>query len=76
MINFQNVDRDTQYWTGIIGSASYIVREVRLVRERETDGSDVTIVAKIGDEFTLSLPNIRTWRLVYTFPCQIFALGD
>ena len=55
------------------GSASYTVREVLLVREREilreTDGSDVTIVAlklamslhfplpkfALGDEFTLSL---------------------
>ena len=44
------------------GSASYIVREVLSVRERERervrdtegDGSDVT-VAKIGDEFTRSL---------------------
>ena len=58
------------------GSASYIVREVLLVRERERyrererererekDGSDVTIVAlKIGDEFTLSLAkNSHNWR--------------
>ena len=65
------------------GSASYIVREVRSVRERErerdteTDGSDVTIVSlklamslhfplpkirTIGDEFTLSLAKICTFR--------------
>ena len=49
------------------GSASYIVREVLLVREREReiqreiDGSDVTIVA-------LKL------AMNYTFPCQKFAL--
>ena len=56
------------------GSTSYIVREVRSVRERERerDGSGETEVmrrkwsyhcrAKIGDEFT--------------FPCQKFALGE
>ena len=69
------------------GSASYIVREVLSVREREREiqtdreiereGSDVTIVAlklamnlhfplpkirTIGDELTLSLPKIRTFR--------------
>ena len=49
------------------GSASYIVREVLSVRERErdtereTDGSDVTIVA-------LKL------AMIHTFPCQKFAL--
>ena len=53
------------------GSASYIVREVLSVREREReiqtdrererDGSDCHHCrAKIGDEFTLSLPKIRT----------------
>ena len=57
------------------GSASYIVREVHSVRERERDtekdGSDVTIVALIGDEFTLSLAkNSHNWRRAYTFPCQ------
>ena len=36
-------------------------RERDTEREREKDGSDVTIVAlKIGDEFTLPLPKIRT----------------
>ena len=41
------------------------MREVRSVREiqRETDGSDVTCRAKIGDEFTLSLAkNSHDWR--------------
>ena len=42
----------------IIGSASYIVHEVRSVRERDTerDGSDVTIVAlKLAMSFALFL---------------------
>ena len=63
------------------GSASYIVREVLLVREREreiqreTDGSDVTIVAlKLAMSLHFPLPKIRTWRWVYTFPCQKIAL--
>ena len=53
------------------GSASYIVREVLSVREREIqtdrqrerDGSDVTIVALKGNEFTLFLAkNSHNWR--------------
>ena len=66
-------------------SASYIVREVRSVRERERerereiqrerDGSDVTTVAlKLAMSLHFPLPNIRTWLWVYTFPCQKFAL--
>ena len=98
------------------GSASYIVREVRSVRERERERDTERererdtererereryrererererergrerrkwrhhCHAKIGDEFTLSLattlPKIRTWRWVYTFPCRKFALFD
>ena len=53
----------------IIGSASYIVREVRSERERErerdteTDGSDVTIVAlKLAMSLHFPLPKIRTFR--------------
>ena len=51
------------------GSASYIVREVRSVRERErerdldteTDGSDVTIVSlKLAMSLHFPLPKIRT----------------
>ena len=47
------------------GSASYIVREVLSVREREiqreTDGSDVTIVAlKLAMNSHFPLPKIRT----------------
>ena len=49
------------------GSASYIVREVLLVRERERyserekDGSDVTIVAlKLATNLHFPLPKIRT----------------
>ena len=71
------------------GSASYIVREVRSVREREReiqrererererekDGSDVTIVALKLAMNTLSLAKIsHNWRWAYTFPCQKFAL--
>ena len=68
------------------GRASYIVREVRSVRERERerDGSGVTEGvrrkwrhhwrAKIGDEFTLSLAS-PFWRWnsqwVLTFRCQV-----
>ena len=60
------------------GSASYIVREVRSVRERErereTDGSGVTIVAlKLAMSLHFPLPKIRTWRGVYTFHCEKFA---
>ena len=65
------------------GSASYIVREVLLVRERERerererDGSDVTIVVlKLSMSLHLPLPKIRTWRWVYTFPCRKFAPFD
>ena len=65
----------------IIGSAEALpilcVRYIRWERERDTekDGSDVTIVALIGDEFTLSLAkNSHNWRRAYTFPCQKFAL--
>ena len=50
------------------GSASYIVREVLLVRERERyrererdrDGSDVTIVARLAMNSHFHLPKIRT----------------
>ena len=69
----------------IIGSASVLPilcvryfrweREREIQRERERDGSDFTIVALIGDEFTLSLAkNSHNWRWAYTFPCQKFAL--
>ena len=53
------------------GSASYIVREELLVRERERyrererekDGSDVTIVAlKFAMNLHFPLPKIRTFR--------------
>ena len=54
------------------GSASYIVREVQSVRERDRDGSSETEVvrrkwrhhcrAKIGDKFALSLAKIPTYR--------------
>ena len=63
------------------GSASYIVREVLSVRERDTDRERERrkwrhhCRAKIGDEFTLSLAkNSHNWRWAYTFPCQKFAL--
>ena len=63
------------------GSASYIVREVLSVRERERERYRDTrkwrhhCRAKIGDEFTLSLAkNSHKWRRIYTFPCQKFAL--
>ena len=67
------------------GSASYVVREVLSVREREreiqTDRERERrkwrhhCRAKIGDEFTLSLAkNSHRWRRAYTFPCQKFAL--
>ena len=62
------------------GSASYIVREVLLVRERyrerERDRRKWRhhCRAKIGDEFTLSLAKeSHNWRWAYTFPCQKFA---
>ena len=65
--------------------ASYIVREVLSVRERERRKWVRRkwvrrkwrhhCRAKIGDEFTLSLAkNSHNWRWVYTFPCQKFAL--
>ena len=63
------------------GSASYIVREVLSVREREIQTERERrkwrhhCRAKIGDEFTLSLAkNSRNFRWAYTFPCQKFAL--
>ena len=67
------------------GSASYIVREVLSVRERDTDRERERdrerrkwrhhCRAKIGDEFTLShAKNSHNWRWAYTFPCQKFAL--
>ena len=61
------------------GYSSYIVREVRSVRERERDGSDVTFVAlKVAKNFApflaktlnwwwilhLSLPKVSTFKLV------------
>ena len=63
------------------GSASYIVREVLSVRERERETDRErrkwrhNCRAKIGDEFTLShAKNSHNWRWAYTFPCQNFAL--
>ena len=61
------------------GSASYIVREVLSVRERERYRERRKwrhhCRAKIGDEFTPTLAkNSHKWRRVYTFPCQKFAL--
>ena len=63
------------------GSASYIVREVLSVRERERYRERESrkwrhhCRAKIGDEFTVSLAkNSHNWRWAYTFPCQKFAL--
>ena len=57
------------------GSASYIVREVLSVRERERDTERDRrkwrhhCRAKIGDEFTLSLAkNSHNWRWAYIFP--------
>ena len=67
------------------GSASYIVREVLLVREREREIQRKRdrrkwrhhLRAKIGDEFTLSFAKkSHNWRWAYTFPCQKFALFD
>ena len=69
------------------GSASYIVREVRSVRERErereretekgTDGSDVTLVAlKLAMSFAPFLAKILHLSIgeeFCTFPCQKFA---
>ena len=62
------------------GSASYIVREVRSVREREReiqreiDGSDVTIVAlKLAMSFALFLAknlHLSIGEEFCTFPCQ------
>ena len=50
-------------------------RERERERERERDVSDVTIVAlKLAMSLHFPLPKIRTWRWVYTFPCQKFAL--
>ena len=46
------------------GSASYIVHEVRLVRERERDGSDVTLVAM---NFALFLAKMCTLVLAKSF---------
>ena len=64
----------------IIGSAEALpilcVRCVRWEIEiQERDGSDATIVAlKLAMSLHFSLPKILTWRWVYTFPCQKFAL--
>ena len=62
----------------IIGSAEALpilcVRCARWERERERERYRERrkwrhqCPAKIGDEFTLPLPKIRTWRWVYTFP--------
>ena len=65
------------------GSASYIVREVLSVREREREIQRERERRKwrhhfraIGDEFTLSLAkNSHNWRWACTFPCQKFALS-
>ena len=62
------------------GSASYIVREVLSVREREIQRERERRrwrhhCRAIGDEFALSLAkNSHNWRWAYTFPCQKFAL--
>ena len=59
------------------GSASYIVREVLSVRERDRERRKWRhhCRAKIGDEFALSLAkNLHNWRWAYTFPCPKFAL--
>ena len=63
------------------GSASYIVREVREVRERERerererDGSDVTIVAlKLAMSLHFPLPKIRTIAMSSHFPLPKFAI--
>ena len=68
------------------GSASYIVREVLLVRERERERERDTdrqrrkwrhhCRAKIGDEFTLSLAKNSHLAMSYTFPCRKFAPFD
>ena len=64
------------------GSASYIVHEVLLVRERERDTDRQRrkwrhhCRAKIGDEFTLSLAKNSHLAMSYTFPCQKFAPFD
>ena len=67
------------------GSASYIVREVHSVRERDTerererekDGSDVTIVAlKLAMSFALLLAknvHLSIGDEFCAFPCQKFA---
>ena len=61
------------------GSVSYIVREVRSVRdrEREIDGSDVTIVAiKLAMSFVLFLAkslHLSIGEEFCPFPCQKFA---
>ena len=56
------------------GSASYIVREVHSVREREKDGSDVTIVAlKLAMSFALLLAknvHLSIGDEFCAFPCQ------
>ena len=50
-------------------------REIQTERERDRDGSDVTIVAlKLAMNSHFPLPKIRNWRWAYTFPCQKFAL--
>ena len=56
----------------IIGSASYIVHEVRSVRERERERE-----REIRRETEVTSPLSHwNWRWVYTFPCQKFALGS
>ena len=74
----------------IIGSAEALpTHEVRSVREGERERGEKErdterererwkwchhCQAKIVDEFQFPLPKIRTWRWVYTFPCQKCAL--
>ena len=59
------------------GSASYIVLEVRSVRESVWDGSDVTLVAlKLAMNFAPFLAKVFHLSIgeeFYTFPCQKFA---
>ena len=76
---------NTLYYYRKRGSASYIMREMRLVRERERDpererererdrdGSDVTLVAlKLAMNFALFLAT-NLHLFFCTFPCQKFA---
>ena len=54
------------YYYGKRGSASYIVREVLSVRERERD-------TERERETEVTSPLSRDWRWIHTFTCQKFA---